>query len=119
GGCRPCLLEPAIGGRARATACPSPLTRVVDMLERAPWLAGSGQREIGREGGQFISHADIFAFVRRYAGTIAACVLTGIGVAGAYLVTAEPIFTARSQLLIDPKMPQFLLEQRSDVNFSL
>jgi capsular exopolysaccharide synthesis family protein len=89
------------------------------MLERAPWLAGSGQREIGREGGQFISHADIFAFVRRYAGTIAACVLTGIGVAGAYLVTAEPIFTARSQLLIDPKMPQFLLEQRSEVNFSL
>lgn len=36
-----------------------------------------------------------------------------------YIFSTSPIFTARSQILIDPKMPQILHEQSGEVNFSL
>jgi uncharacterized protein involved in exopolysaccharide biosynthesis len=67
---------------------------------------------------EYLSLGEILAFVERYRWTMAIPVLFAIAVAGLYVLSAAPIFTARSQLLIDPKTP-ILREQTGEVNFSL
>jgi uncharacterized protein involved in exopolysaccharide biosynthesis len=67
---------------------------------------------------EYISFAEIVAFIRHYRWTIAIPVLCAIALAGLYILNAAPTFTARSQVLIDPKTP-ILREQTGEVNFSL
>src|SRR5215475_8637744 len=68
---------------------------------------------------KFIGYADIASFVRRHIRSIAGPPFIALVGALVYVFTTEPIFTARSQILIDPKMPQLLREQSGEVNFSL
>jgi capsular exopolysaccharide synthesis family protein len=70
-------------------------------------------------GEEFIGYADLVSFIRRHVWTIAGPPLIALVGALAYVFITDPIFTARSQVLIDPKMPQLLREESGEVNFSL
>jgi uncharacterized protein involved in exopolysaccharide biosynthesis/Mrp family chromosome partitioning ATPase len=79
------------------------------------WLPASD-----RQGdGEFISLSDITGFLRLYARSIAGCV--GIGILGAafYAATTDRVYTATTQILIEPKLPQMLQQQATEVNLSL
>lgn len=67
----------------------------------------------------FISYSDIFRLVSHYAGTIILSI--GVTLAGviAYVMVTEPVFRARTEIIIDPKMPQMLREQTGEISFSM
>jgi uncharacterized protein involved in exopolysaccharide biosynthesis/Mrp family chromosome partitioning ATPase len=90
------------------------------MLVR-PWQAEVGQAKLPDRGAErdFISLADITSFIRRYIRSIVACVIAGLALAWCMLAMTEPIYTARVQILIEPKLPQYLQEQGSGVSTSL
>lgn len=67
---------------------------------------------------EFIGLSDITEFLRRYVGTIIACVAAALLVAGFYNLTTDPVFTASAQILIEPKLPQHL-QEGGEVNLSL
>ncbi|MER9057774.1 MULTISPECIES: GNVR domain-containing protein [unclassified Mesorhizobium] len=67
---------------------------------------------------EFISLADIAGFLRRYFGTIIACVAAAVLVAWFHNLTTDPAFTASTQILIEPKLPQHL-QEGGEVNLSL
>ena len=77
------------------------------------------QTKRASDGSEFIGYADIAQFVKRNRTTILGSPLITIVGAILYILVTDPIFTARSQILIDPKMPQLLREQTGEVNFSL
>jgi capsular exopolysaccharide synthesis family protein len=62
-------------------------------------LAGAYKRD-------YISHAEISSFLRRYIRTILASVALVLSIAILYLIVTPPTYTARAQLLIDPKTAQ-------------
>jgi uncharacterized protein involved in exopolysaccharide biosynthesis/Mrp family chromosome partitioning ATPase len=74
-------------------------------------------REVNRE---FIGLADVTGFLRRYALLIIACLTVGLLAAAFYVATTDPTYTARTQILIEPKIPQILQQQAAaEVNLSL
>jgi uncharacterized protein involved in exopolysaccharide biosynthesis/Mrp family chromosome partitioning ATPase len=79
------------------------------------WLPASDRQA----DGEFISLSDITGFLRLYARSIAGCV--GIGILGAafYAATTDRVYTATTQILIEPKLPQMLQQQATEVNLSL
>src|SRR5262249_946737 len=91
------------------------------MLDQTPSLASMGHQQSGAFFAQenFIGYADFMSFVTRHIRTIAGPPFIALVAALVYVFTTEPTFTARSQILIDPKMPQLLREQSGEVNFSL
>ncbi|NJO33633.1 MAG: GumC family protein [Rhodospirillales bacterium] len=83
------------------------------MLDRNPFantLANPANEEAS-DGGDFLRMSDIFRFLRRYFLTIAVATVIGAGVAGYIAWTATPVFTARAQVLIDPRISQIQREQ--------
>jgi capsular exopolysaccharide synthesis family protein len=91
------------------------------MLDATSSLLDLNQRPLGMSSdrGEFIGYADIVNFVRFHAWTIAGSTVVALIAALAYVLIADPIFTAKSQILIDTKLPQLLREQSGEVNFSL
>lgn len=69
-------------------------------------------------GQEFIGLSDITEFLRRYIGTIIACLAASLLVGGFYNLTTDPTFTASAQILIEPKLPQHL-QEGGEVNLSL
>ena len=69
-------------------------------------------------GQEFIGLSDITEFLRRYIGTIIACLAVSLLVGGFYNLTTDPTFTASAQILIEPKLPQHL-QEGGEVNLSL
>ncbi|NGO52915.1 Wzz/FepE/Etk N-terminal domain-containing protein [Allomesorhizobium camelthorni] len=67
---------------------------------------------------EFIGLSDIAGFLRRYVRTILACLAAALVVAWFYNSTTDPVFTATTQILIEPKLPQHL-QQGGEVNLSL
>ncbi|WP_269930508.1 GumC family protein [Aminobacter sp. HY435] len=67
----------------------------------------------------FISIADVSTFLRRYVQTIGACVLVALACAWFYLATTDRIYTAQTQILIEPKISQLLQQQQTEVNLTL
>ncbi|HVX37321.1 MAG TPA: polysaccharide biosynthesis tyrosine autokinase [Hyphomicrobium sp.] len=67
----------------------------------------------------FVSYSDIFRLVSHYAGTIILSVGVTLFAVIAYLVVTEPVFKARTEIIIDPKMPQMLREQTGEISFSM
>ncbi len=89
----------------------------MDRLTTGQWLsAPDRQNPVDRE---FISLSDITDFLRIHARLIAGCVGIGILGAGFYVATTERIYTASTQILIEPKLPQLLQQQAAEVNLSL
>jgi capsular exopolysaccharide synthesis family protein len=60
----------------------------------------------------FITHADIKRFIRRYSSTITWSAAIGVVLAGVYAFSAVPLYTAHTQIIIDPSLPQAVGEQR-------
>lgn len=71
------------------------------------------------EDSDFISLADIATFLKQYARTIAACVLAAVLCAWFYVATTDRVYTAQTQILIEPKMSQLLQQQQTEVNLTL
>jgi uncharacterized protein involved in exopolysaccharide biosynthesis/Mrp family chromosome partitioning ATPase len=67
---------------------------------------------------EFIGLSDITGFLRRYVRTILACLAAALVVAWFYNSTTDPVYTATTQILIEPKLPQHL-QQGGEVNLSL
>jgi uncharacterized protein involved in exopolysaccharide biosynthesis/Mrp family chromosome partitioning ATPase len=89
------------------------------MLERQ-WSAAANQRNsYGPDhDSDFIGFADIMSFIRQRILLIMTFPLLGLLVAALHVATTDSIFTARTQILIEPKIPQ-LLQQSSEINLSL
>lgn len=89
------------------------------MLERSQARAVYGQpvipANIERE---YVSLADIKQFLWRHAPFIAAWAAAGAAIGLFYILTSDPIYTARTQILIEPNIPQ-ILNQQSEINLSL
>lgn len=68
---------------------------------------------------EFIGLSDITGFLRRYVRTIIACLVAALVVAWFYNSTTDPVFTASTQILIEPKLPQHLQQGGGEVNLSL
>src|ERR1700730_17984391 len=66
---------------------------------------------------EYITRSDIAHFVRRNASTIVGAILVSLAAAALYVFLAQPLFTARVQLLIDPKLPQPIRESPSEPSF--
>lgn len=73
----------------------------------------------GRGSAEFVDLSDILSFFSRYVASIMVFALIGIAGASLYLATSDRIFTARTQILIEPKLPQFMQQQMVEVNLSL
>ena len=91
------------------------------MLERSPTLVRSygadRAMQVADDGG--ISRAELMAFALRHSLPIVACVCLGIVLAGLFTMSQSPIFTARTQILIDLKAPTLLDTQGREVQTSL
>lgn len=66
-----------------------------------------------------ITPHDIKRFIKRYRSTILTCFLIGLLAAAAYSYTATPMYTARTQIIIDPSLPQVLRDTNSDTTFTI
>ncbi len=79
--------------------------------------AGRGTAYSSESG--FITHYDIKRFAKRYSRTIMIFTLLGVVVAGAYAFSAVPLYTARTQIIIDPSLPQAMQQSHQEGIFSL
>ncbi|CAH2407851.1 Tyrosine-protein kinase Wzc [Mesorhizobium escarrei] len=77
-----------------------------------PWLGADAPQD-------FISLADVVSFARQYLFSILAFVIAGIVCATFYFATSDPVYSARTQILIEPKIPRNLQQQPAEVNLSL
>lgn len=69
--------------------------------------------------GEFLSFVEIVAFLRRYLRTILASIAVATLIAAAIAFTAKPVFTARAQVLIDPRITQIQREQLGEATMPL
>lgn len=78
------------------------------------------QIESSSEGAftDFIDLASVIDFLKRYSISITASMLLGVIIAGLYGATSQKFFSARTQIIIEPKIPQ-LQQAVSDINLSL
>lgn len=67
----------------------------------------------------FISYDDVFRLVRQYFATIAFSIIATLAIVVGYVLMAEPVYRARTEIIIDPKMPQVLREQTGEISFSM
>ncbi|EHK54163.1 GumC family protein [Allomesorhizobium alhagi] len=90
---------------------------MMDRVLDSQWPPVSDQHNSAVQ--EFIGLSDITEFLRRYLRSIAGCVLVALGLAWFYNATTYPVFTATTQILIEPKLPQLLQQQAAEVNLSL
>ncbi|MEY9585585.1 GNVR domain-containing protein [Sinorhizobium fredii] len=90
------------------------------MLE-SQWSAAAKQNSLYKpdRDSEFIRFADITSFIRQRILLIMSCPFIGVLGAGFYVATTDSIFTARTQILIEPKIPHLLQKQSSEINLSL
>jgi uncharacterized protein involved in exopolysaccharide biosynthesis len=67
----------------------------------------------------FLSLVDIKFFLNRYLVFITTFVLVAVAGSAFYTATSDPSYTARTQILIEPKLPQTLQLQTSEISLSL
>lgn len=70
-------------------------------------------------GDDIIQPSEILSFVKRHALTIGTSSVVGLALAGLYLGSVEPSYTATTQILIDPKTPPLLEAQSRELQVSL
>jgi uncharacterized protein involved in exopolysaccharide biosynthesis/Mrp family chromosome partitioning ATPase len=91
------------------------------MNERITYLAAPEvQSPRGRPlGHDTIPPSEILSFVKRYFFTISACSVAGLALAGLYLGSIEPSYSATTQILIDPRAPALLEAESREINVTL
>jgi uncharacterized protein involved in exopolysaccharide biosynthesis/Mrp family chromosome partitioning ATPase len=82
----------------------------------APEVQSSRTQPLGDDSVQL---SEINSFVKRHSLTISACSVAGLALAGLYLGSVEPSYTATTQILIDPKAPPLLEAQSRELQVSL
>ncbi|MFQ8432050.1 GumC family protein [Amaricoccus sp. W119] len=87
-------------------------------MQVRPWQPGEARPAEPLRGTEFIGLADITAFLRRYLVSILACAAAGIILALFSVLTTDPTYTSTAQILIEPKLPQYL-QTTSTVSTSL
>lgn len=81
---------------------------------------GPGDPRLNLEDGKrFLSASEISAFLRRHAYVILIPMAAALVLAVVYVEFATPIYTARAQLIIDPRIPEQLRLQTGDQVASL
>ena len=68
---------------------------------------------------EFVNLSDVAAFIKQHLPAILMTLGAGLVLAIVYVATAQPIFTARAEIIIDPKMTQLTRQQMGDISFSL
>ncbi|GAB4361894.1 MAG: GNVR domain-containing protein [Oricola sp.] len=78
------------------------------------------QAETASDGpfADFIDLASVVDFLKRYSLSISGSILMGIVLAALYGATSQKLYSARTEILIEPKIPQ-LQQAVSDINLSL
>jgi polysaccharide biosynthesis transport protein len=79
----------------------------------------AGGSQTTSSGSNFITHHDIIRFIKRYYVTISLTAFAGIVLALTYVLTSVPLYTARTQIIIDPSLPQALRDTGSSSIFSI
>jgi uncharacterized protein involved in exopolysaccharide biosynthesis/Mrp family chromosome partitioning ATPase len=90
---------------------------MMDRVLDSHWPGISQQRNAAVQ--DFIGLSDITEFLRRHLRAVTGCVAIALGLAWFYNATTYPVFTATTQILIEPKLPQLLQQQAAEVNLSL
>jgi uncharacterized protein involved in exopolysaccharide biosynthesis len=88
------------------------LNRIVDPV------AGTGVAGTHAES-ELLSLADIATFLRRYFRLIVVSTILAVAIAAALALAATPIYTARAQVLIDPRITQIQREQLGELSLPL
>ena len=81
-------------------------------------IAGDQRTAEALSESEFVDLADIVTFLRRYAPSIGAFVIAGTSAAFFLASTSDPIYSAGAQILIEPKLPQYM-QQSEGVSTSL
>lgn len=79
----------------------------------------SGDAKSNERHSELVTPYDIKHFLKRYTTTIAICSLIGLLAALAYSYWAVPMYTARTQMIIDPSLPQVLRDKSTETTFSI
>ena len=88
----------------------------MDRVYNSQFLSSSQRPAASQE---FIGLSDITGFLRRYVRTILACLAVTLLMAWFYNSTTDPVYTATTQILIEPKLPQHFQQGGREVNLSL
>jgi capsular exopolysaccharide synthesis family protein len=64
---------------------------------------------------EYIRFSDISAFFQRYSFTISGCAIATAILAAFYITSATPLYTAYTQILIDPKGNEILDDRRAEL----
>jgi uncharacterized protein involved in exopolysaccharide biosynthesis len=81
--------------------------------------ASSGLPKDEHAGLYYVDYGKLLEFFSRHHKTILKSAAIGIGAGLLYLLIAAPVYTARTQLLIDPALPNVLREQSIEPTVSM
>ena len=73
----------------------------------------------GSQDSKLITPNDVRRFIKRHSATIASSLVAGFVAAIAYILFAVPLYTASTQLVIDPTLPEFLNRAKSEAQLSI
>lgn len=82
----------------------------------APEMQSARARPLGED---IVQLSEIHSFVKRHSLSIGTCSVAGLALAGLYLGSVEPSYTANTEILIDPKTPPLLETQSRELKVSL
>ena len=87
-------------------------------MHARPWQPGEARPAETVPASEFVGISDIVAFIRRYLVSILVCATAGAVAALFAILTTDPTYTTSAQILIEPKLPQYL-QQQAAVSTSL
>ncbi|MFA5901250.1 MAG: polysaccharide biosynthesis tyrosine autokinase [Hyphomicrobium sp.] len=89
------------------------------MQDSEPIARLSHEAKAGPRPSALVTPHDIKRFLKRYAKLIFMSIVVGLVVAAAYVWSAVPMYTARTQLILDPSLPQILRETNTEANTAI
>ncbi len=94
------------------------LSATIALLDKVPNLRGEGGQKplYALREPSIVTINQILLFLRRHQETLGVCIVAPVLLAILYCAMAQPIYTARAQLLLDPQTPQPLQEQTGNSN---
>lgn len=89
------------------------------MQDPEPIARLSYEAKSGPRSSPLVTPHDVKRFVKRYMSLIVTSFVLGLVLAGAYVWSAVPMYTARTQLILDPSLPQILRETTTETNAAI
>ncbi len=91
----------------------------MDAIIARQWRQAGDQQPQAAPQRDYLSLKDMLALLKQHLATIAAFLALGLLGAWFYIATTDPIYTATTQILIEPKLSQLAQQQVNEVNLSL